>query len=521
MKFNRSSGILLHPTSLPGQYGIGDIGPQAHEWVDFLASTGCKLWQVLPLGPTGYGDSPYQSFSSFAGNPYIISLESLLEDGLLKPDDLVQKPVFSPGEVDFGSLIPWKLAVLTKAYQRFKESNNPQLKQELDEFRAQKADWLDDFALFMAIKEALKSVSWSEWPRPLRMRDPYSLRQARQEYQDVFDRQVFFQFIFFRQWTALKKHAIRNGVRIIGDIPIFVAHDSADVWANKDLFYMDSEGHPTVVAGVPPDYFSPTGQLWGNPLYRWDVHESSGYAWWLSRLRGVLEMVDIVRMDHFRGFAGYWEVPAGNTTAEFGRWVPGPRGKFIRAVQDSLGELPIIAEDLGVITNDVLELLDTFNLPGMKVFQFAFLSDPSDIFMPHNYPQNSVAYTGTHDNDTTLGWFRNSPESERDFCLRYLDVEGEQGLVWKVIRTVWSTVAVFTLAPMQDFLELGTEARMNFPGNPSGNWRWRMTREHMSDRLRERIKEINYLYYRDRSTENAKPGASSSEYTSAPDDYPS
>jgi 4-alpha-glucanotransferase len=520
MKFKRASGILLHPTSLPGQYGIGDIGPQAHHWIDYLSSTGCGLWQVLPLGPTGYGDSPYQSFSSFAGNPYLISPETLIEDGLLKLDDLAQMPDFSPTEVDYGSLIPWKMGVLNKAYQRFVESGNSQMQQKLEQFRTQKADWLDDFALFMAIKEALGGVSWSEWPRPLRLRDPYTMHQARQEYKEVIERQVFFQFIFFRQWSSLKAHAGQKGIQIIGDIPIFVAHDSADVWANTDLFYMDSEGHPTVVAGVPPDYFSPTGQLWGNPLYRWDVHKANGYSWWLNRLRGVLEMVDIVRLDHFRGFAGYWEVPAGNPTAEFGHWVAGPREKFIRAVRDSLGDLPIIAEDLGVITDDVLKLLDKFELPGMKVFQFAFLSDPSDIFMPHNYPQNCAAYTGTHDNDTTLGWFRNAPESEQDFCLRYLDLEGEQGLVWRVIRTVWGTVAAFTLAPMQDFLEMGSEARMNLPGNPSGNWRWRMARDDMSDGLRERIKEINYLYYRDKSIVKDEPGFSSSEYTQAPDDYP-
>jgi 4-alpha-glucanotransferase len=519
MKFKRASGILLHPTSLPGEYGIGDVGPQAFKWIDYLASTGCGLWQVLPLGPTGYGDSPYQSFSAFAGNPYLISPESLLEDGLLKPDDLMEIPNFSPGAVDFGNLIPWKLAVLNKAYQRYQTSGNTQMQQDLEDFRAQKANWLDDFALFMAIKEALGGDSWSKWPRPLRLRDPYSLRQARREYQDVINRQIFYQFIFFRQWGVLKEYAIRNGIQIIGDIPIFVAHDSADVWANTDLFFMDSEGHPTVVAGVPPDYFSPTGQLWGNPLYRWEVHEDSGYAWWLDRLRGVLAMVDFVRLDHFRGFAGYWEVPAGNPTAEFGRWVPGPRAKFIQAVRDSLGDLPIIAEDLGVITDDVLELLDTFKLPNMKVFQFAFLTDPSDIFMPHNYPQNCVAYTGTHDNNTTLGWFRSAPKSEQDFCLRYLDMNDEQGLVWKAIRTIWCTAALFTLAPMQDFLELGAEARMNTPGNPAGNWTWRMSRSSMSDQLRERIKEFNYLFYRDKSSDRTKPG-SSSEFTSAPENYP-
>jgi 4-alpha-glucanotransferase len=499
MKFKRAAGILLHPTSLPGRYGIGDIGPQAHAWVDYLASTGCGLWQVLPLGPTGYGDSPYQSFSAFAGNPYIISPEALLEDGLLKPEDLDDKPDFHPNEVDFGSLIPWKLSVLERAYKRYKQDASHPMQQDLEQFRTQNAHWLEDFALFMAIKEAVGGGSWSDWPRPLRLRDPYSLRQARQEYQDVFDRHIFFQFIFFRQWEALRAHAVERGLTIVGDIPIFVAHDSSDVWANRELFFMDEEGQPTVVAGVPPDYFSPTGQLWGNPLYRWEVHKSSGYAWWLDRFRSVLEMVDIVRLDHFRGFAGYWEIPAGNPTAEIGRWVPGPGMKFLQVVRDSLGDLPIIAEDLGVITEDVVEMRDTFGLPGMKIFQFAFSSDPTDPFLPHNYPDNCVAYTGTHDNDTSLGWYRSAPENEQDFCRRYLDIEDEQGLPWKMIRTLWNSVAMFTLAPMQDFLELGPEARMNFPGKPAGNWGWRMTRTDMSDELRERVKEINYLFSRDHS----------------------
>jgi 4-alpha-glucanotransferase len=499
MKFKRAAGILLHPTSLPGRYGIGDIGPQAHAWVDYLASTGCGLWQVLPLGPTGYGDSPYQSFSAFAGNPYIISPEALVEDGLLIAEDLEDKPDFHPNEVDFGSLIPWKLSVLERAYKRFKQSAHHPMQPDLEQFRTQKAHWLEDFALFMAIKEAVGGGSWSDWPRPLRLRDPYSLRQAQQEYQDVFDRQIFFQFIFFRQWEALRAHAVDKGITIVGDIPIFVAHDSSDVWANRELFYMDEEGQPTVVAGVPPDYFSPTGQLWGNPLYRWEAHKSSAYAWWLNRFRSVLEMVDIVRLDHFRGFAGYWEIPAGNPTAEIGRWVPGPGMKFLQVVRDSLGDLPIIAEDLGVITEDVVEMRDTFGLPGMKIFQFAFSSDPAEPFLPHNYPDNCVAYTGTHDNDTSLGWYRSAPENEQDFCLRYLDIADEQGLPWKMIRTLWNSVAMFTLAPMQDFLELGPEARMNFPGKPAGNWGWRMTRADMSDELRERLKEINYLFLRDHS----------------------
>lgn len=501
MKSKRASGILLHPTSLPGPYGIGEIGPQAFAWVDYLASTGCSLWQVLPLGPTGYGDSPYQSFSAFAGNPYLISLELLLEERLLDKEDLQDMPEFPMDTVDYGSLIPWKIAVLDRAYQRFLALDDSQLHQEMEQFRQDKAHWLDDFALFMALKEAQGGISWSEWPRPLRLRDPHTLQQARREYQDAIERQVFRQFIFFRQWSAVRKYASEKGLTIIGDIPIFVAHDSADVWANIHLFYMDEEGQPTVVAGVPPDYYSPTGQLWGNPLYRWREHARTEYAWWLSRFRSVLEMVDIIRLDHFRGFAGYWEVPGGSPTAENGRWVPGPGMHFFQVVKDKLGDLPIIAEDLGVITDDVVEIRDGFNLPGMKVFQFAFWTDPSDLFMPHNYKENFVAYTGTHDNDTLLGWYRTAPLHEQEFCMRYLENDGENDLTNKVLRVLWGSVAMFTLAPMQDFLGLGSEARMNFPGKPSGNWGWRMQISAMSDSLRLRLKELNYIYYRDRSLE--------------------
>ena len=499
MKSKRASGILLHPTSLPGPYGIGEIGPKAIAWLDYLASTGCSLWQVLPLGPTGYGDSPYQSFSAFAGNPYLISLELLLEEGLLEAEDLQDMPEFPVDAVDYGSLIPWKLAVLDRAYQRFLALGDQQLHQEMELFRKQKAHWLDDFSLFMALKEAQGGISWSEWPRPLRLRDAHTLQQARREYQAAIERQVFRQFIFFRQWSAIRKYAGEKGITIIGDIPIFVAHDSADVWANIHLFYMDEEGQPTVVAGVPPDYYSPTGQLWGNPLYRWRDHARTEYEWWLSRFRSVLEMVDIIRLDHFRGFAGYWEVPGGSPTAENGRWVPGPGMHFFKVVKEKLGDLPIIAEDLGVITDDVIEIRDGFNLPGMKVFQFAFWTDPSDLFMPHNYQENFVAYTGTHDNDTLLGWYRTAPKHEQEFCMRYLENDGERDLTNKVLRILWGSVAMFTLAPMQDFLGLGSEARMNFPGKPSGNWGWRMQASAMSDTLRLRLKDLNYLYNRDRS----------------------
>jgi 4-alpha-glucanotransferase len=513
MKFNRASGILLHPTSLPGPYGIGDIGPQAYTWIDFLSKAGCSLWQVLPLGPTGYGDSPYQCFSSFAGNPYLISPKTLLEEGLLRIEDLAGRPYFPPNRVDYGMVIPWKLALLDRASDRFHKGIFPKIKAELAEFEALHAAWLEDFALFMALKDAHGGAAWYTWEPSLRGRDPDAMKEVRQKYSTAIQSQIFRQFLFFRQWTALRAYAAEQNIKIIGDIPIFVAHDSADVWAHPELFYLDERGNPTVVAGVPPDYFSSTGQLWGNPLYRWDVHAANGYAWWIERLRAVLELVDIVRLDHFRGFAAYWEVPGGNTTAEIGRWVPGPGKDFFRAVNEALGDtsaplstgLPIIAEDLGVITPDVVEMRDSFDLPGMKIFQFAFAAKPDDPFLPHNYPRNCVVYTGTHDNDTARGWYERVAEAERDFFRRYVAGDGSN-VSWDMIRAVWSSVANFALAPMQDSLGLGNEARMNYPGNPSGNWTWRMPENATNDELCHRIKELNYLYSREKAQVEAKPG---------------
>ncbi len=495
MKFERSSGILLHPTSLPGTYGIGDIGPSAHRWLDFLNRSGCELWQVLPLGPTGYGDSPYQCFSAFAGNPYLISPEALVEDGLLSEKSIDAHPSFPADRVDFGEVITWKLGLLDEAFQNFTRSTSSKIKDKFGEFQAEQAAWLDDFALFMAIKEYQGGGPWSDWPTPLRSRDPEALEKARQTLEVPIRKQMFRQFLFFRQWEALRAQAHQLGIQIIGDIPIFVAHDSVDVWAHSELFFMDDTGKPTVVAGVPPDYFSPTGQLWGNPLYRWDKHASTGYEWWLARFKAVLQTVDIVRLDHFRGFAGYWEVPAGKPTAEIGRWVPGPGKPFLKAIRDGLGDLPIIAEDLGVITPDVVEMRQDFNLPGMKILQFAFSDTPDEPFLPHNYPKHCVAYTGTHDNDTVLGWFETAPAKEQDFCLNYLRSDKDD-LPWIMVRAIWGSVATFSLAPLQDLLGLGTEARMNFPGRPAGNWSWRVGEDVLSDEFCQNLWEINYLYGR-------------------------
>jgi len=497
MKFERSSGILLHPTSLPGPYGIGDIGPQAFRFVDWLASTGCKLWQLLPLGPTGYGDSPYQCFSAFAGNPYLISPELLIEDGLLTQDDLAGMPTFAASKVDFGSFIPWKLDLLLKAFSRFAQSEES-LKKEFNSFCKENAAWLDDFALFMSLKETNGGGAWNGWEKSIRTRKPVAMDKARKDLAESIQRFSFYQFLFFRQWESLRKYANEKGIKIIGDIPIFIAYDSADAWANPELFFLDKDSLPTVVAGVPPDYFSPTGQLWGNPLYRWKTHKETDYTWWVERFRAVLKLVDIIRLDHFRGFAGYWEVKFGSPTAEQGRWVPGPDHDFLKVLSKKLVSknepLPIIAEDLGVITPDVVALRDDFNLPGMRILQFGF-DDPKNPFLPHNYLENCVAYTGTHDNDTARGWFDSAPDNERNFALKYLNTN-KDGFVWELIRGVWSSVAVYAIAPMQDFLNLGGFARMNFPSRLGGNWEWRMSEKDMNDQLANSLRELNGLYLR-------------------------
>jgi 4-alpha-glucanotransferase len=498
MNFNRAGGILLHPTSLPGRFGIGDLGPQAFRFLDWLASTGCNLWQVLPLGPTGYGDSPYQCFYAFAGNPYLISFDALIEDGLLTEDDFVTMPTFSNSSVDYGQLIPWKLYVLEKAFSRY-TSADEDFRMEFERFRIENAPWLDDYALFMSLKEANGGGPWSEWNEAIRKRKPSALAKARDEHAGNIVRHSFYQFLFFRQWNKVKDYAHERNITIIGDIPIFIAYDSADAWSNPQLFFFDEESKPTFVAGVPPDYFSKTGQLWGNPLYKWSVHKKTGYAWWIERFRSVLNQVDIVRLDHFRGFAGYYEIPFGSPTAEQGRWMTGPGRHFFEVLYPALsdgqgGTLPIIAEDLGVITPDVEELRDSFQLPGMKILQFGFDSAKNP-FLPHNYPSNCVAYTGTHDNDTVQGWYATAPEIEQDFARRYLNSNGDD-IAWSMVRCVWSSVAVYALAPMQDILGLGGDARMNFPSRLGGNWEWRMAEEDMSEDLAGKLRELNKLFLR-------------------------
>jgi 4-alpha-glucanotransferase len=489
----RSAGLLLHPTSLPGPYGIGDLGPAAFAWVDALVRARQTWWQVLPLGPTGYGDSPYQCFSAFAGNPLQVSPELLRRDGLLSADDLADAD-FPADRVSYGPVIDFKTRLLARAWEKLKGAA-PALRDEFEQFTAREAHWLDDFALFMALKQAHGGRSWLEWPAELVLREPAELERARAELREPIGQQRFAQFLFFRQWKDLKAYANGRRVRLIGDLPIFVSSDSADVWANPDLFQLDKRRRPKVVSGVPPDYFSATGQLWGNPLYNWKKLKATGYAWWVARLRATLEQVDLVRLDHFRGFEAYWEVPAGMPTAQVGRWVPGPRADLFKALQAALGKLPLIAEDLGVITEEVEALRVRFGLPGMRILQFGFGGAFEARFLPHNFEWNTVVYTGTHDNDTTVGWYAALTDAERAFLHRYLP-EAVRDVAWGMIRVAWASVADHALAPLQDVLGLGTEARMNLPGRAAGNWRWRFSAGQLTGDLLDRLARFTEVYGR-------------------------
>lgn len=496
MKFERKSGILLHPTSLPGPDGIGDLGPEAYRWIDFLAESGTQLWQILPLGPTGYGDSPYQCFSAFAGNHYLINPLMLLEDGLLKLSDLKERPDFTVEEVDFGPVIEWKIKLLEKAFNAFIEQEDSKLRPDFEQFVDSKRSWLEDYALFMAIKETQDLHSWTEWPQPLKTRDPEALAEIRENLGSTIEKHKFSQFLFFRQWAKLRDYTHNKGVQIIGDMPFVISMDSSDVWANPELFLLDKELKPTFVAGVPPDYFSVTGQLWGNPLYNWQVHQESNFAWWVARLRSILELVDMVRLDHFRGFAASWHVPFGNETAIQGEWIHGPAVELFTEFKRNFPNLPIIAEDLGVITPDVESLRDSFELPGMKVLQFAFSGDPEDDFLPHHYPMHCVAYTGTHDNNTAQGWYNDATAFEQEFCRDYLNFSEPDRASWAMIRTIWQSVANYTVAPIQDFLGYGIEARFNVPGTTDGNWRWRMRSDALTPELAKSIRKLNLIYGR-------------------------
>lgn len=491
----RKSGILLHPTSLPGKSGIGTLGGEAFEWIDFLELSGQKLWQVFPLGPTGYGDSPYQCFSAFAGNPLLISLEQLVSEGLLKNEDLQEMNGLPKNRVDFGRLISMKTQVLKKAFQVYSKNLDRQSHQDFDSFRMKNKVWLDDFALYMALKERFAGKPWHEWPQGLKNRANEEIEPVRKESASLIEYHQFSQFIFYRQWSAVRDYAHQKGIEIIGDIPIFIAHDSADAWAHPELFYFSEDRQPLKVAGCPPDYFSKTGQLWGNPLYNWRALKDTGYQWWIDRFQQSFELFDRVRLDHFRGFSAYWAIPYGSPTAETGIWEPGPGKELFIAAQRAIGRLPIIAEDLGIITPDVVELREELGFPGMKILQFAFDSNEANDYLPHHYEKNSVVYTGTHDNDTTKSWFKGLNKADKKFTLEYLNSNGVD-ITWDLIRLAWSSTSLFAVIPMQDLLNLGKEARMNTPGTLGGNWQWRMQKGALTRRLAEKLKKLTKLYNR-------------------------
>ncbi|MBN2656975.1 MAG: 4-alpha-glucanotransferase [Spirochaetales bacterium] len=505
----RKSGILLHPTSFPGKHGIGELGREAFQFIDFLEESGQTLWQVLPLGPTGYGDSPYASFSTHAGNPMLISLQVLVEQQILSPVDLKDEPEFDEVRIDFGTIIPWKKSKLTLAAINFIESQNHD---GFNRFCREEAHWLDDYALFMAVKEHFDSKAMAEgvhgamwsnyWDSDIALRQPQAVKKWSEDLSRDVEIHKVLQYFFFQQWLKVRKYANDKGIEIIGDIPIFVAADSADVWSNRRLFLLNTDGSPSSVAGVPPDYFSETGQLWGNPLYDWKVMEKNKFRWWIERIKGTLKMVDIIRVDHFRGFEAFWQVPAGNETAVEGKWVKAPGQKLFRQVRKVLGTLPILAEDLGLITDEVNALRDEFGFPGMRILQFAFDNaegetglDPGNIFLPHNYIANAVVYTGTHDNSTMQGWLDNSKDEEREFIREYTGYGGDD-LVQEFIRMAMASVAAYCIIPMQDFLGLDDSARMNIPSTLGGNWNWRYKPEDLSGELKEKNLRLSRIYGR-------------------------
>ncbi len=494
MNNTRSSGILLHPTSLPGPHGIGSLGYNARAFVDYLHRAGQKLWQVLPLGHTGYGDSPYQSFSIYAGNPILIDLELLREDEWLTEEELATDTSFAEDRVDYGRVIAYKREKLKLAYARFRQFPNHQ-KEPYDRFVHDNQHWLQDYALFVALKEHFDGKPWFEWEDRFRLRHENAIIEFTEQANREIGFNKFCQYVFFKQWHDLKSYANKHDISIIGDIPLYVAHDSADVWSHHHLFQFDEHRQPVKVAGVPPDYFSKTGQLWGNPLYDWDYMQQNDYRWWTDRVKAALELFDFVRIDHFRGFEAYWAVPFGEKTAINGEWVKAPGDDFFMRLQAELGRLPIIAEDLGIITPEVETLRDGFHFPGMKILQFAFHSEDGGKYLPHDYEPNFIVYTGTHDNDTLAGWFRHLEKEIKHKVLDYVDCN-RKDVVSKMIRMAWSSVAVMAVIPLQDLLALGSEARMNTPGKASGNWQWRFRHEDLSEDKAQWLAHITKLYHR-------------------------
>ncbi len=495
--FPRESGIVLHPTSLPGAFGIGEIGPQARWFVDQLKDMGQHLWQVLPLGPTSYGDSPYQSLSTFAGNHLLLSFKDLLENGLLDPGYLSDYPELDPVRIDYGHVIWLRNNIFKKMCADFNNRASFEMKQDYRQFCDENKDWLKDYALFVSLKEKFGGKPWVDWPKALASRDEQALSEARKTLAAELEAASILQFLFHEQWRKLKEYTNKQQIKIIGDIPIFVAHDSADVWARPHLFHLDDEGYPTSIAGVPPDYFSPTGQRWGNPLYRWDLMERDNFEWWVRRIRKSLETVDILRIDHFRGFEAYWEIPAAEETAIHGKWVKGPGLKLFKTIKENLGAAPIIAEDLGIITDEVIALRDRTGFPGMKVLQFIAANshiEPGD--KPENFSRNSVCYTGTHDNDTTVGWYNQikaASVGETQGPLQNLHqfLGGESSQIhFDMIRTALQSRSNTVLIPLQDVLGMGSECRLNFPGRPEGNWQWRFTPEQITEETKVQLREM-------------------------------
>ncbi len=486
----RASGLLLHVTSLPSPYGIGDLGASAFAWIDRLRESGQTWWQALPLGPTGYGNSPYQCLSSFVGNGLLISPDLLIEDGLLDTDEC--RGAFSSTTTDYHVVIPFKHRLLEPVWRRFRAGARKDLIPAYEEFCHSRSAWLEDYALFRALKAKYNLVSYLEWPTELLQRAPSALGEAKRHLANEIDQIRLAQFLLFRQANRLKEYARASGVRLIGDLPFFVSPDSSDVWANPELFLLDEQRRPRFVGGVPPDYFSAQGQLWGNPVYDWSAHARTGYAWWIDRLRALLAHVDLIRLDHFRAFAAAWHVPAGARTAETGEWVPGPGADFFRVVQKELGSLPFIAEDLGLITPDVSELLDRFNIPGTRVLQFGFGGNLENHHLPNNYSTNTVAYTGTHDNATTREWFEQLPNRDKKSFWNYLkQPQGDvRNAAPEMIRLAWSSPAALAITPLQDLLNLGREGRMNVPGEASGNWRWRATPHMLSSPSFEWLRQL-------------------------------
>lgn len=492
----RKSGVLLPISSIPGEYGIGTFSNKAYEFVDFLEKAGQKLWQILPLGPTGYGDSPYQSFSTFAGNPYYIDLNALVKLGYITSEECEEVDFGeNPSYIDYEKIYMGRFQVLEKAYDRARAAGI----QEEAAYRLfvdENSFWLEDYVLYMAVKDSMDGKSWIQWEEGIRLRRPESLVEYRSRFSDEMGFYRFQQYLFTIQWQKLKAYANSKGIEIIGDIPIYVAFDSADTWAGPELFQLDENREPVGVAGCPPDAFSATGQLWGNPLYRWDYHKSTGYQWWIDRIAYCYKMIDVLRIDHFRGFDEYWFVPYKDETAERGHWEKGPGYELFQAVKEKLGSRKVIAEDLGFLTPSVIRLVKKTGYPGMKVLQFAFDSREESDYLPHNYERNSVVYTGTHDNDTTVGWYESIPSSDRNFAKRYLDIKGRKDVEWEFIRAAISSVADTAVIPMQDYLGLGREARINIPSTLGDNWKWRMKETDLADELADKMKALAKLYGR-------------------------